>query len=156
MNETVPYETSRAVSQDEFFKRLEEDQRAYADARWRLVTDIVSVAGLPEQKLLESLAEFHTVCDRWIIGAKDAVAILGAVDVEPAQLGILKISERLSSLLEISRLLDIVLRKNDAKINRWLRRGDSHLDGERPIDLIIEGLSGQRQVREYLQRQASL
>lgn len=132
---------------------LEAAQKERALARRKHIEECVAAGDHTDEHVLVGLKAFHGVCDHWAISEKTAEAILFADDEsnENVKANTAQLVERLSYVLRIHRLMVEVIQGDQARHQRWIRRSNLALDGQRPIDLMTSGPIGSAKVMEYLE-----
>lgn len=110
----------------------------------------IPVEQLGDRSFEVGLKAFHNMCDFWAIDARVAEAILFAGTDSTPENQYEHLMERLSYMLRLYRLVFDVIQGDDDRKQRWLRRSNVALDGERPIDLVSSGRTGIEKVLAYL------
>lgn len=134
---------------DSLATELEKALQEHAMLRRKRIERRLKKRELGDKEIQVGLKAFHGVCDQWAIGADSAEAILFAEvcadEIDPSLL------ERISCVLRVYRLVDEVVQGDNGRKQRWIRRSNLALEGQRPIDLMTSGPMGNAKVMEYLE-----
>ena len=112
-----------------------------------------------------TLQFLHKSLETWKLNEKQAVVLLGFDEatvayarsilngqVEPRR----DVTDRIACLYQIRKTLDSLLGNEQAE-NEWLRERHPGLDGERPMDLLLEGsMANLLLVKDYVDMFAGL
>lgn len=143
--------TQHEQNVDDIFADLEAAQKERALARRKHIEKCVAADEHGEKHVRVGLKAFHGIFDYWAIDEKAAESMLFPGETTNLQGDTAHLVERLSYILRIHRLITEVIQGDQARHQRWIRRSNLALDGQRPIDLMTSGPVGSAKVMEYLQ-----
>lgn len=138
-------------SQNSVGADLEAAQVERALARWKHIQQCVSDGEHGDEHVRVGLKAFDEICDYWAIDENAAESILFSEEASNSNDKTAQLVERLSYILRIHRLMAEVVQGDQARHQRWIRRANPALEGQRPIDLMTSGPFGSARVMEYLE-----
>lgn len=141
-------ETSSNLSDEDLTAKLAAGRQERALARRRWIEERLAAREIADEEIHVGLKAFNGICDQWAIDTADAEAILGKNKSEG---GSAELVEQISYTLRIYRLVNEVIQGDEIRHQRWIRRSNTALGGNRPIDLMRSGPEGSAKVMEYLE-----